>query len=247
MTDRTDRPMGSERAWTPDVVVVVGGPEDPAGPVGSLPGERLAAARAVPVIAADGGVALARALGLAVTGVVGDLDSATAADLTWARDHGAAVHRHHPDKDETDLELALALAAEAVPAGRLLVLGSGSGRLDHLLGDLLLLGGPATARWSVRGHLGPAEMAVARRGDPVDLVGSPRQHVSLFALTGPVTGITTSGLRWPLLDGVLDPTAGSLRSNELIGTRARIEVGAGDLVVIRPGTLADPFPDRDAP
>ena len=54
------------------------------------------------------------------------------------------VERHPAAKDATDLELALDAAIALEPA-RILVVGSAGGRLDHLLGSILLL---ADARYA---------------------------------------------------------------------------------------------------
>ena len=66
------------------------------------------------LIAVDGGLDHALAVGLEPTRVVGDLDSVTDAGLTWAA-RNASIERHPTDKDRTDTELALAVAATFDP------------------------------------------------------------------------------------------------------------------------------------
>ena len=117
----------------PDVVVVASG----AGPSVAVPGTPT-------VIAADGGLDRATALGLDVDVVIGDLDSVSAGALAAAEAAGARVVRHPEAKDATDLELALDEAVR-IGARRVLVVASAEGRLDHLLGSLLLLGADAYA------------------------------------------------------------------------------------------------------
>src|SRR2546426_921733 len=68
----------------------------------------------------------------------GDSDSSWAEPRAAVEQAGARVERHPAAKDATDLELALA-AALALEPERILVLGGAVGRLDHLLGELLLL------------------------------------------------------------------------------------------------------------
>ena len=88
------------------------------------------------MIAADSGVDLALALGLAVDRAIGDFDSVPTPG--WPRRGGGArIERHPAAKDATDLELALDAAIALEPA-RILVIGCAGGRLDHLLGHLLL-------------------------------------------------------------------------------------------------------------
>ena len=91
------------------------------------------------VIAADGGIDRALALGLHVDVAIGDFDSVSPAGLAAVEAAGRAIERHPAAKDATDLELALD-AALALEPSRILVVGSSGGRLDHLLGSLLLLG-----------------------------------------------------------------------------------------------------------
>ena len=128
-----------------DTVLVVAG--------GSAPTRR--AAEAIPpgarVVAADRGADHALALGLEIDLAIGDFDSATAAAVEAAR----TVERHAVDKDATDLELALR-AALAYEPRRILVVGGIEGRLDHLLGELLILGADWLAGVEVDAVLGDA-------------------------------------------------------------------------------------------
>ncbi len=61
--------------------------------------------------------------------------------------------------------------------------------------------------------------------EPVDLV-------SLLATGGPAAGVSTTGLRWPLDDAVLEPGSTRGVSNELTGGRATVTVREGSLLVI---------------
>ena len=76
-----------------------------------------------------------------------------------------AIERHPAAKDATDLELALDAAIALEPA-RIVVVGDGGGRLDHLLGSCSLLGldryaGAADRR---RTSAAPASTSSAARG-----------------------------------------------------------------------------------
>ena len=76
--------------------------------------------------------------------LVGDLDSADPAAVDAAVASGTTVDRHPAEKDATDLELAFD-AAIARGARRVVLVDGGGDRLDHLLGNLLLLASPALA------------------------------------------------------------------------------------------------------
>lgn len=126
----------------------------------------------------------------------------------------------------------------------LLVLGVGGGRLDHLLADVMALGGPALAPLEVTARFGRATVTVVRPGRPRSIQGSLGEQVSLLPVHGRARGVTTEGLRWALVDA--DLGAGSTRavSNELLGREARVAVAEGVVLVVRPGTVAPPIEPR---
>ena len=195
------------------------------------------------VVAADSGLDRALAAGLVVDHVVGDLDSVSDAALAQAAAAGATIHRHEADKDATDLELAVELVVHLAASGDvalagLLVVGPGGGRLDHQVADLLALSGPSMAGLDVTARFGPATVTVVRPGRPRHLTGRPHEQVSLLPMHGPASGVTTSRLRWALVDA--DLVAGTTRamSNEFVGPTAVVAVTGGVLLVIQPATVA---------
>ena len=151
------------------VVVVAGGHPSP-GCAPVLP-ER------AHVIAADSGVDRALALGLRIDRAIGDFDSVSTAGLAAAEAAGAVIERHPAAKDATDLELALD-AAIALEPSRILVIGSAGGRLDHLLGSILLLGDARYASATVDAYLDDNRVTVIRGSRT--LTGTPGEIVSLL-------------------------------------------------------------------
>lgn len=184
------------------------------------------------VVAADGGLERAHALGLDVDVVVGDLDSVSAEALERAERAGARVERHPRAKDATDLELALEKAL-ATGARRLVVVASGGGRLDHLVALVLQLGAPLLRGAEVDALVGDAVMHVIR-SERV-LHGRPGETLTLLALGGPAEGVTTAGLEYPLRGETLEPGSTRGVSNVFAAHEARISVTAGVLLAIRPG------------
>ena len=208
-----------------DVVVVVAGGEKLRTEIASL--VRAPAC----VLAADGGLAGAQALGLEVDVVVGDLDSAQPEQVARAASLGARVERHPEEKDATDLELALD-AALAVSPARVVVLADGAGRLDHLLASLLLLGRPRYAGVELDGQFGGALVHVVRGARTLD--GTPGDLVSLLALHGAAEGVTTAGLRYPLSGETLEPGSSRGVSNVFSASVAHVEVATGVVLAVRP-------------
>ena len=203
-----------------DVVVVASGD----GPDLTLPA-------AASVVAADGGLLRAQALGLDVDVVVGDLDSATPEAIAAAEAAGARVVRYPQAKDATDLELAL---DEAVALGgrRVLVVASAGGRLDHLLGSVLLLAAERYAALELDALVGDALVHVVRGERTVH--GAPGELLTLVPLGGAATGVTTDGLEYPLRGETLAPGTTRGVSNVFLGREARVTLERGVLLAIRP-------------
>ena len=182
------------------------------------------------VIAADGGVERAQALGLEVALVVGDLDSASPDAVAAAERRGAVVTRHPAEKDATDLELALEEAAARSPR-RLVVVASATGRLDHLLSSLHALATPSLARIEVDALVGDTLVHVVR--DERLIHGQPGELMTLQPIGGAAEGVITNGLAYPLDGDTLHPFSSRGVSNILSATPVRVAVARGTLLVIR--------------
>ncbi len=181
------------------------------------------------IFAADGGTRHALALGLVPSLVIGDLDSVNDDDRRELEAAGTEFQRFPRSKDETDFELAL---SHAVSAGytEILVVAALGNRLDQTLGNLALLTDPSLARLDLRLDDGSEEALFARTQTGVE--GHPGDIVSLIPWGGPVTGISTVGLRWPLNGETLHPSKTRGLSNELLGETASISLESGLLLVV---------------
>lgn len=183
------------------------------------------------VVAADSGLMLAVRVGASVDVVVGDLDSVDPATLSTAVDAGAHVEQHPRAKDRTDLALALDLA-RAAGATEVLVIGGTGGRLDHLVGNIALLGSDEHRDLRIRARFEAALVTVIR--SEADLRGRPGDLVSLIALGGPAEGVTTEGLAYPLRAETLAPGTSRGISNTFLEGSARVSVSSGVLAAIQP-------------
>jgi thiamine pyrophosphokinase len=211
----------------PVVVVVAGGASAPAPALRALLPDR-----PVLVVAADSGLSHAESLGLAVDGVVGDMDSVDPEALARAESAGVEVERHRVDKDKTDLELALDVALEKGGlAASYVVVTSVGGRLDHALANLLLLGSPAFAAVSVEAFVDDWHVTVVRRR--TRLRARTGGLVTLLPVGGEAHGVVTEHLRYPLRRETL--AAGTTRGVSNVADRGEVIVGvdAGVLLVLR--------------
>jgi thiamine pyrophosphokinase len=190
------------------------------------------------VVAADGGLDRAGAVGLRPTVLVGDLDSLDPVRVRDVETAGLPVRRSPTDKDESDTELAL-LEAVRLGARRISGLGAfGGPRLDHALANVWLLAHPALAGVGVvlldAGSRVRATAAPGPEGPAVTLAlpGPVGAIVTLLPFGGDVTGVTTSGLRYPLSDEPLRTGPARGLSNIRTATDAAVTVRSGRLLVV---------------
>ncbi len=186
------------------------------------------------LIAADGGTHHALAIGRTPHAIVGDLDSLEPAMLAELSTQSVHIERHPPAKNQTDLELALdytlQLAAHE-PISAILLVGMLGGRLDQMLGNVLML---AQREWPlplilVDGH---THAQVLRPTAPITLQAAIGDTVSVLPLSDTVTGITYTGMRYPLENHTLQ--LGSTRgiSNEVVAVPATVRIGTGKLLIV---------------
>ena len=183
------------------------------------------------LIAADGGARHCAALGLRPAALVGDLDSIAPELLAAYENAGVAIERHPPRKDETDLELAVRRAV-ADGTDEILLLGALGGRLDQTIANLLL---PARLEWPVPILLadGTQLARVLRGGETVTIHGVPGDTVSAVPLSAEVTGITYTGLEYPLTDAILPLGSTQGVSNRMIGESATVRIASGILLLVQ--------------
>jgi thiamine pyrophosphokinase len=183
------------------------------------------------VIAADGGLDRAVALGLEADVVIGDLDSVSPEALDRAEASGARVVRHPTAKDATDLALAL---DEAVRLGarRVLLVASAEGRLDHLLSSVLLICSDRYAGLELDALVGDSLLQVVHRERTMH--GAPGELVTLLAVGGPAEDVTTEGLAYPLAGETLESGSSRGVSNVFADTVARVRLTQGVLLAVRP-------------
>ncbi len=193
------------------------------------------------VIGVDGGARHLRALGIWPNVVTGDFDSLTPDELEEFKAHGADIVPT-PDQDYTDLDKTIQWvlnkdAEKAVPILRgVYVYGGTGGRLDHQYsvlstlikhgrhpGVVVFLVDDVGVTWLPR----PDADFVDLRGND-DLRG---RTVSLMAF-GTVTGITLTGVRWPLKNETLAPGVRDGTLNEINDAKVTLKVKSGDLLVM---------------
>jgi thiamine pyrophosphokinase len=201
------------------------------------------------IICADGGARHLQRMQFKPHLMIGDLDSVDSLALAWIRSLSVPIERHQISKDETDAELAILTAIRRKPAHvrdhGLIVLGALGSRPDHVLATQMLavrLAEPARAFLLSDGI---SRIYTLTGGQSLD-IQMPQQTdgrwiVSVIPMSDQVTGLTYTGMEYPLADAEL--TKGSTR-----GVSNRLAFSGHGTASLRSGTcLVIVTPDQDSP
>jgi thiamine pyrophosphokinase len=199
------------------------------------------------VVAADGGARHATALGLRLDLWVGDGDSIDPGDLAGLAAAGVRIERVPEEKDASDAELAI-LAATDAGADEITILGGlGGVRTDHALMNVALLEHAALgslARGARMYDERAARLTWLHGGNRTPASASLQGHVddlvTLVPFGGPVLGVTTSGLRYPLAAAVLAQGSSRGLSNLRTSPQASVSIQSGSLLVIETPVTVEP-------
>jgi len=175
-------------------------------------------------IAADGGGNIARKFGAEPDIVIGDLDSFE----KFEEDTFEIAFQ--PDQETNDLQKALR-HAQKEQATHIHILGATGQRLDHTLKNLSVLKqfDSHFEELLIRDNYGDT-MLIGKSFRAEVAIGT---QVSLFPLSGRVTGITTEGLKYPLENGTLENGVRDGSSNEVVKSPIKITHEYGDLLFFR--------------
>jgi thiamine pyrophosphokinase len=178
------------------------------------------------VCAADSGLDLLKAWGLAPQLIVGDMDSLSDISLLDAYP-GAEVHRFPREKDDSDTEIGMRMLRER-GAARIVLAGGGGGRLDHLLALRAMFERPLhPAEW----HTANESCWFVEEGADLVLRTAAGDLLSVFPFSRGSSGMRSEGLAWPLNGLSWGPGDFGL-SNEATQDRVRIAAGKGSLLVV---------------
>lgn len=184
------------------------------------------------LIAADAGWQTAERFGLTPHLVIGDFDT-----LPAPADHPNTIVLPC-EKDVTDMRAAVDLGLERGYT-RFALYGGTGGRLAHTLANLQLL--DYLSQKNCRGFLiGDGTVATAITNGALDFPNHMRGYLSVFCNSGTARGITLTGLKYSLSDGILTGSEALGVSNEFTGQSAHVAVADGTLLVLWRGDNVDP-------
>lgn len=175
------------------------------------------------VLAADGGLAHLKKLGMTPHGIIGDFDS-----LGYVPE-GAQVYP--VEKDDTDSMLAVRKGLE-LGYRRFELYGALDGeRLDHTVANLQTL--CFLADHGACGYLvGLKYMAAVLKNGTFRFPDTAKGILSLFCLGADAEGVTLTGLKYTLENGTLSSGFPLGVSNHFLGEEASVTVEKGTLIAL---------------
>ncbi len=205
-------------------VLIVGG-----GPVHLPQLERELMAKPDLVIAVDYGGSYFDEMGILPQVLLGDFDSLSKTVLSQMAASDVEIISFPTHKDYTDLELALDFALTKEPE-EIRILGGLGNRLDHTLGNIGMLVKPLSK--GVKAHLLDEFHDIFLISDFIRIRNNPGWAISLIPLSQKVTGVTTTGLLYPLTNAELYLDSGRGLHNEFTEETASIKVHEGTLIIV---------------
>ena len=178
------------------------------------------------IIACDKGYTYARRCGIVPDLVISDFDS-----YSGEIEAGIPVNQFQSEKDDTDTMIAIRYAV-AQGFDQVLLLCALGGRLDHTLANLQALifaqeHGLSAAIESVDTKI------VTLQNGSLRLPRRDGWSLSVFAATERCTGVSLSGVKYPLRDAVVTNSFPIGVSNEWIDEVAEISIIEGILLIVQ--------------
>lgn len=164
--------------------------------------------------------------------IVGDFDSVNPDTLEYFREkEQIEICMLNPEKNDTDTEYAI---REAIRRGALeiVVIGATGSRLDHVLGNVCLLG------IGLEQHV---DICLMDQNNRIRMIDAPLclkkkeqygTYVSLLPFSEQVSHVTLRGFKYPLNDYTMGGFNSLGISNEIVEDEAEISFSGGKLLVI---------------
>lgn len=184
------------------------------------------------IIAADSGLNFFRKVDLTPDVVVGDFDSVNSEVLEYFKENELIdFHVLNPEKDDTDTEYAIRFAIEQ-GADSITILGGTGTRLDHVMGNITLLGIGIENNVSIQLLDSYNRIRVFDKSFKVKKEEQFGKYISLIPFMGPVKGVTIKGMKYCLDNYDMSGFNSLGISNEISEDIASVEFEDGIMLVI---------------
>ncbi|MCH5332753.1 MAG: thiamine diphosphokinase [Agathobacter sp.] len=184
------------------------------------------------VMAADHGMEFLYRAKILPDIIVGDFDSVDEEILDYYRGQQQIdVCARPTEKDDTDTECAI---REAIARGakEITIIGGTGTRIDHMLGNIALLG--IGLEEDVKIALLDLHNRIRMIDRPITLRKSEQygKYISLIPFSDQVTGVTLTGMKYPLENYTMSGFGSLGVSNEIVEPEAQISLTGGRLLIM---------------
>lgn len=152
------------------------------------------------IISVDGGAGHLRKMGINPDILIGDFDSANSRDLDYYVNKGINVSKFPVEKDMTDSELAIEKVLE-LGATEVVFLGALGTRIDHSFANIMLL--KKMLDIGLRGSIADEHNELYMFDSNFSISKKEGRKLSLIPITEKVTGVSTRGLKYPLVNATM--------------------------------------------
>lgn len=184
------------------------------------------------IIAVDSGMDFCYKSDIMPDVIVGDFDSVGSEALEFfLGQEQMDVHRLNPEKDDTDTEYALRFAIGR-GATKITVLGGTGSRLDHVIGNVVLLGAGLEKNVSI--ELLDTHNKIKMINSSLSIRKDERfgKYLSVIPIGGKANGVTITGVKYPLDNYDMHGFNTLGISNEIVDDEATITVKNGIVLVV---------------
>lgn len=182
------------------------------------------------IICADGGGDLAYKNGITPDYLIGDFDSIEKEILSFFMENDVDILRYSKDKDYTDTEICVYKALE-LGCREICIFGGIGSRIDHSLGNIGLL--HIMAEKGTKGCIISKDSRIYLCRDYIEINGKIGDVVSIIPLLGNAKGLKSKGLKFELNNLSIEFGKPLGISNEMTDCKCSIEIGNGEILVIK--------------
>ena len=183
------------------------------------------------IIAADSGMDFLYQNDITPDIIAGDFDSTRTKALEYSEEKGQTeIYRLNPVKDDTDTEFAIRLAIEG-GASQIILLGATGSRLDHVMGNISLLGIGLEKHIDIMVRDPNNRIRIIDRPYHIKKAGQYGRFVSLIPVSSD-NEVSLTGFKYTLSNYKFDKFTSLGISNEIVDEEACIDIHKGQFILV---------------
>ncbi|MCP3941300.1 MAG: thiamine diphosphokinase [Desulfobacteraceae bacterium] len=182
------------------------------------------------IIAADGGAGHLKQMNIHPHAIIGDMDSIHPETRQFFEKNFTPIVTHPSRKNNTDTDLCIDFALKK-GATTITLLGVTGQRLDHTLANIFLL--RKLAALGIKSRILDANNEIYLITDHLKLKGEKGELLSVIPISDKVTGLTITGLEFPLENASISMGSSLGISNYFKKDHATISIATGILLITK--------------